>query len=72
MKRGLFTLIAVQLISVITFGQITLIGHNEINNSAIYPVKISVYNDDENKCDQFEDFKGGALLKYNGSKESYG
>jgi len=44
MKRSLILLITIQLLSVLTFGQITLIGHNEINNSDIYPVKISVYN----------------------------
>jgi len=44
MKKGLLILITVQVLSALCFGQITLIGHNEINNSGIYPVKISVFN----------------------------
>lgn len=44
MRINSLILLFFNLISGFTFGQIVLIGHNEINNSNIDQVKVSVYN----------------------------
>lgn len=44
MKAASIILFLINLISNFAFGQIVLIGHNEINNSNINQVKVNVYN----------------------------